>query len=109
MEANSLTSAAGTETAHVRVSVVIPCLNEADTLAECVEKAQRTINENRIAAEVIVADTGSSVIRKVDKITGLATIVAGGGSRLEDSLGLAATQALIPRPAFIPVDAWSIV
>jgi glycosyltransferase involved in cell wall biosynthesis len=45
---------------EIELSVVIPCLNEADTLAECVEKAQRTINENRIAAEVIVADNGST-------------------------------------------------
>jgi glycosyltransferase involved in cell wall biosynthesis len=46
--------------AEIELSIVIPCLNEADTLAECVEKAQRTINENRIAAEVIVADNGST-------------------------------------------------
>ena len=45
---------------EIELSIVIPCLNEADTLAECVEKAQRTINENRIAAEVIVADNGST-------------------------------------------------
>ena len=36
------------------------CEFEADTLAECVEKAQRSINENHIAAEVIVADNGST-------------------------------------------------
>ena len=45
---------------EIELSIVIPCLNEADTLAECVEKAQRTINENRIAGEVIVADNGST-------------------------------------------------
>ena len=45
---------------EIELSIVIPCLNEADTLAECVEKAQRTINENHIAAEVIVADNGST-------------------------------------------------
>jgi glycosyltransferase involved in cell wall biosynthesis len=45
---------------EIELSVVIPCLNEADTLAECVEKARRTIYENRIAAEVIVADNGST-------------------------------------------------
>jgi glycosyltransferase involved in cell wall biosynthesis len=45
---------------EIELSVVIPCLNEADTLADCVEKAQRVIAENRIAAEVIVADNGST-------------------------------------------------
>ena len=45
--------------AEIELSVVIPCLNEADTLAECVEKAQRAIAQHHIAAEVIVADNGS--------------------------------------------------
>jgi glycosyltransferase involved in cell wall biosynthesis len=44
----------------VELSVVIPCLNEAQTLAGCVEKAQRAIRENGIAGEVVVADNGSS-------------------------------------------------
>ena len=43
----------------IELSVVIPCLNEADTLADCVRTAQTAIRENRIAGEVIVADNGS--------------------------------------------------
>src|ERR1017187_282784 len=46
--------------AEVELSVVIPCLNEAQTLASCVEKAQRAIRDNSIAGEVVVADNGSS-------------------------------------------------
>jgi glycosyltransferase involved in cell wall biosynthesis len=42
------------------VSVVMPCLNEADTLATCVEKARRSLGEGGLAGEVIVADNGSS-------------------------------------------------
>jgi glycosyltransferase involved in cell wall biosynthesis len=38
----------------------MPCLNEADTLATCIEKAQRALRENKIAGEVIVADNGST-------------------------------------------------
>ena len=41
------------------VSIVIPCLNEADTLEACITRAQRTAEEHAIAAEVIVADNGS--------------------------------------------------
>src|SRR4051812_47408336 len=41
------------------VSIVMPCLNEADTLATCVQKAWRALRENGIAGEVIVADNGS--------------------------------------------------
>jgi glycosyltransferase involved in cell wall biosynthesis len=44
----------------VEVSVVIPCLNEADTLAVCIEKAQQALREHGISGEVVVADNGSS-------------------------------------------------
>jgi glycosyltransferase involved in cell wall biosynthesis len=42
------------------VSVVMPCLNEADTVAVCVSKALRAFREAGIAGEVVVADNGSS-------------------------------------------------
>ncbi|MCS6863302.1 MAG: glycosyltransferase family 2 protein, partial [Abditibacteriales bacterium] len=42
------------------VSVVMPCLNEADTLATCIAKAQRALRENNIAGEIVVADNGST-------------------------------------------------
>jgi Glycosyltransferases involved in cell wall biogenesis len=42
------------------LSVVMPCLNEADTLATCIEKAQRAMREHNIKGEVIVADNGST-------------------------------------------------
>ena len=44
----------------VELSVVIPCLNEAETLATCIRKAQRVFRENDIDGEVIVADNGST-------------------------------------------------
>ena len=44
----------------VEVSVVMPCLNEADTLATCIGKARRALIESNIVGEVIVADNGSS-------------------------------------------------
>jgi glycosyltransferase involved in cell wall biosynthesis len=43
----------------VRVSVVIPCLNEAETIAECVARAGRALDEHGIDGEVVVADNGS--------------------------------------------------
>ena len=45
---------------EVEVSVVMPCLNEAETLGVCVEKAQRALRGAGIAGEVIVADNGST-------------------------------------------------
>ena len=44
----------------MEVSVVIPCLNEAETLATCIEKALKALNEQQIDGEVIVADNGST-------------------------------------------------
>jgi glycosyltransferase involved in cell wall biosynthesis len=42
------------------VSVVIPCLNEAETIAECVTRASAALDANRFAGEVIVVDNGST-------------------------------------------------
>src|SRR5580765_3628788 len=42
------------------VSIVMPCLNEADTLATCIEKAQRALREHNIAGEIVIADNGST-------------------------------------------------
>jgi glycosyltransferase involved in cell wall biosynthesis len=42
------------------LSVVLPCLNEAETLATCVTKAQRSMRELGVDGEVIVADNGST-------------------------------------------------
>ena len=42
-----------------RVSVVIPCLNEADNIEECIARATRVLAESGLNGEVIVADNGS--------------------------------------------------
>ena len=38
----------------------MPCLNEAETLATCIRKAKSAIEKNDLAAEIIVADNGST-------------------------------------------------
>lgn len=48
------------ESETIEVSVVMPCLNEAETLESCIRKAQRALLEANIAGEIIVADNGSS-------------------------------------------------
>ena len=42
------------------LTIVMPCLNEADTLEVCLEKAQRALRDHAIRGEIIVADNGSS-------------------------------------------------
>ncbi|TMC83905.1 MAG: glycosyltransferase, partial [Chloroflexi bacterium] len=46
--------------AAIEVSIVMPCLNEAETLATCIRKAQAAIEKNDLVAEIIVADNGST-------------------------------------------------
>jgi glycosyltransferase involved in cell wall biosynthesis len=46
--------------AALELSVVMPCLNEADTLGHCIEKAQRALAKAGIAGEIVVADNGST-------------------------------------------------
>ena len=41
------------------LSIVLPCLNEADTVGTCVVKALETMKNLRIAGEVVVVDNGS--------------------------------------------------
>src|SRR6266404_2133694 len=48
------------EESFPEVSIVMPCLNEADTLATCTEKALRALSEHKILGEIIVADNGST-------------------------------------------------
>jgi glycosyltransferase involved in cell wall biosynthesis len=43
-----------------RVSVVIPCLNEAGNIEECVGAAWNALDANGITGEVVVADNGST-------------------------------------------------
>jgi glycosyltransferase involved in cell wall biosynthesis len=57
-QATSLT-AVGDPTETLEVSVVIPCLNEADSIEKCVMSALRVLEENEISGEVIVADNDS--------------------------------------------------
>jgi len=44
----------------LEVSIIMPCLNEAETLETCIKKAQWYITENELAGEVIIADNGSN-------------------------------------------------
>src|SRR4029079_16245125 len=46
--------------AEIEISVVMPCLNEADTIGTCVRKAIDTLRSNGIIGEVLVADNGST-------------------------------------------------
>jgi glycosyltransferase involved in cell wall biosynthesis len=42
------------------VSVVIPCLNEAETIRQCVERARAALDGSGLTGEVLVVDNGSA-------------------------------------------------
>ena len=45
---------------EIEVSVVMPCLNEAESVGVCVEKAWRALRAMGISGEVVVVDNGST-------------------------------------------------
>ena len=44
----------------MKISIVMPCLNEAETLAICIQKANAWIANSGLDCEVIIADNGST-------------------------------------------------
>ena len=50
----------GGASAAPEVSVVIPCLNEAETIATVISEARTALDQSGINGEIIVADNGSS-------------------------------------------------
>lgn len=44
----------------VEISIVLPCLNESETLGNCLAKVAQVIREESLRAEIIVADNGST-------------------------------------------------
>lgn len=58
----------------VEVSVVMPCLNERETIGACIERAAAALAEAGLHGEVIVADNGST--------DGSVEIASAGGARV---------------------------
>jgi glycosyltransferase involved in cell wall biosynthesis len=48
------------EAEELELTVLLPCLNEEETIATCIEKARQSLAENGIRGEVLVADNGST-------------------------------------------------
>lgn len=48
------------DTTQIEISIVMPCLDEAETLAVCIKKAQSFIADNGLSGEVLIADNGST-------------------------------------------------
>ena len=68
------TSETASPASTVEVSVVIPCLNEAENIEECVRRSQGALDDAGIAGEVVVADNDSD--------DGSAELAAAAGARV---------------------------
>lgn len=44
----------------MQLTILMPCLNEAETLATCISKAKSWIAKSNIEAEIVIADNGST-------------------------------------------------
>ncbi len=45
---------------EMELTILMPCLNEAETLEVCIQKAQSFLKNNEINGEVVIADNGST-------------------------------------------------
>lgn len=48
------------EETRLELSIVMPCLNEAETIGTCIQKASSALRSNGISGEIVVADNGST-------------------------------------------------
>ena len=44
----------------IELSIVMPCLNEIETIERCISKAQQFMQTHNISGEVIIGDNGST-------------------------------------------------
>ncbi|MBN9070049.1 MAG: glycosyltransferase, partial [Rhizobiales bacterium] len=57
---NAFTPSSAITTNQVELTILMPCLNEAETIAVCVEKASGFLRRAGISGEVLIADNGST-------------------------------------------------
>ena len=50
----------GVEPVSIELSIVMPCLNEAETIGACIGKARAALEQANVSGEVIVGDNGST-------------------------------------------------
>jgi len=45
---------------ELELTILMPCLNEAETIEVCIKKAMKSLKDNKIKGEVLIADNGST-------------------------------------------------
>lgn len=57
---NAVTAIRASATKQLELTILMPCLNEAETLAVCIGKAKAFLDKAGISGEVLIADNGST-------------------------------------------------
>lgn len=83
----------------VKISIVMPCLNEQETLAKCIEKALVFFEKSGLQGEIIIADNGSidgsQEIAKTFGANVINVFEKGYGSALQGGIAAANGQYII--------------
>ena len=57
---NAVTAIRAASAKELELTILMPCLNEAETLAVCIGKAKAFLGKAGISGEVLIADNGST-------------------------------------------------
>lgn len=58
--ASDIRTSPGSDSENIEISIVMPCLNESETLEACVAEGRQAIEDAGVSGEVVIADNGST-------------------------------------------------
>lgn len=89
-------------------TIVLPCLNEEETIGKCIEEIESTLDREGIEREIIVADNGSSdrsaSIAREKGATVISIPERGYGNALRGGIGAASGEYVIMGDADLSYD-----
>jgi glycosyltransferase involved in cell wall biosynthesis len=92
----------------IELSVVMPCLNEAETLKDCIVNARAFFDEHQVSGEVVIADNGSTdgsqQIAKKEGARLVSVTDKGYGSALRGGIGAARGKYIVMGDADMSYD-----
>ena len=84
----------------IELSIIMPCLNEAETLEACIRKAKDYLDRSGVAGEIVVGDNGSTDVLRKSPIA-----VERGSSRFRCAV-TAPLSTPPPSPLVVDTSSW---